>query len=79
MWKGARPKFFGYVKVELVSRSPRRWGWSIHSDAAESCAAATSDKAFTSAEDAWREGQQALAVLEAGRPANAADALDRVA
>ena len=75
----SRPKFFGYVKVELVSRSPRQWGWSIHSDSVESCAAAMSDKPFKSAEDAWREGRRVLAMLEAGKPANAAGALEMAA
>jgi hypothetical protein len=76
MQRSLRPKFFGYVKVELVSRSPRKWGWSIHSDGAEICAAAMSDTAFGSAEDAWREGRRTLAMLEAGKPVNAAGALD---
>jgi hypothetical protein len=75
----SRPKFFGYVKVELVSRLPRQWGWSIHSESVESCAAAMSDEPFKSAEDAWREGRRVLARLEAGKPANGVDALDTAA
>ena len=77
MQRGSRPKFFGYVKVELVSRSPRQWGWSIHRDGAEFCALATSDRAFASAEDAWREGRRTLAMLEAGELVAAGDLVVR--
>lgn len=61
-----RPKFFGYVKVSLISRSPRRWGWSIHSDGVESHAAVEAEHTYRSAEDAWRDGRKALAALEDG-------------
>ena len=74
MQQRSRPKFFGYVKVELISRSPRQWSWSIHSDRAEAFAAAVSDRAFRASEDAWRDGQRTLAMLEAGKPISAASA-----
>ena len=62
----SRPRFFGYVKVDLRSRSPRRWGWSIHREAVENAALLQSDRAFSAAEDAWREGRKVLAAMEDG-------------
>ena len=69
----ARPKVLGYVKVELVSRSPRRWGWSVRSEAAESILAEGGERADACAESAWRDGQVALAALEAEALERAAD------
>jgi hypothetical protein len=60
-------KFFGYVKVELRSRSPRLWAWSIHRDTTD-LVLVTSDCPFFHAEDAWSAGSYVLASLEQGIP-----------
>jgi hypothetical protein len=52
-----------YLKVDIRSRSPRRWGWSIHHDAAD-LVLARSDEMFPCAEDAWKAGQAALRIFE---------------
>ena len=59
-------KFFGYVKVEVRSRSPRRWAWSVclHTD----LTMVVSNNLFICAEDAWRAGSQVLTALEQGVP-----------
>lgn len=51
---------FGYVKVEVRSRSPKLWGWTLHRDGTGTVAR-RSEKLFAYAEDAWLDGQRALA------------------
>jgi len=60
-------KFFGYLKVELRSRSPRLWAWSIYRDTTDMMLV-TSDRPFVHAEDAWSAGNHVLASLEQGIP-----------
>ena len=77
MRQGRRCHFFGYVKVELRSRSPRQWGWSIYRDTADSVVV-RSDCRFICAEDAWRAGRETLTALEMGIPVEGARALETV-
>lgn len=65
MLRPRRPAFFGYVKVELLSRSPRRWGWKVCKEDCDLVVLA-SEPIFVSAEDAWRVANKALAMLERG-------------
>lgn len=58
--------FLGHVKVELRSRSPKLWGWKVRMDGSDAIVE-RSEKVFSHAEDAWREGQRALASLESQR------------
>jgi hypothetical protein len=58
--------FLGHVKVELQSRSPKLWGWKVRMDGSDAIVEG-SERLFSHAEDAWREGQRALASLEAQR------------
>ncbi|MBL6453928.1 hypothetical protein JMJ55_01255 [Belnapia sp. T6] len=61
-----RKQFHGYVKVELQSRHPRRWTWRIYK---EGCDTLTerAERSFCCAEDAWRDGQKVLVMLEEGQ------------
>jgi hypothetical protein len=65
MSRSQRPAFFGYVKVELLSRSPRRWCWKVCKDGSDVVVLA-SEPIFASAEDAWSVARMALAMLERG-------------
>jgi hypothetical protein len=60
---------FGYVKVEVRSRSPKLWGWNIHRTASDNVIQ-QSETLFGYAEDAWKEGQRLLSTLnfEQARP-----------
>ena len=58
-------KFYGYVKVDLQSQSPRRWVWSVRRDSSD-MTAFCSDAPFAHAEDAWSAGQKVLNALEEG-------------
>ena len=58
---------FGYVKVELRSRSPRLWGWNVHRAGSDNVVKG-SEAAYGCAEDAWKAGQAALAKVEAALP-----------
>ena len=60
-------KFFGYVKVEILSQHPRCWGWAVCKDAAD-MPLIRSEAAFSSAEDAWNTGKIVLAALERSEP-----------
>ncbi len=60
-------KFFGYIKVEILSHHPRRWGWTVCKDVADT-PLLKSDATFFSAEDAWNTGRSVLAALERGEP-----------
>jgi len=51
---------FGYIKVEVRSRSPKLWGWTLHRDGTGTVAG-RSEILFDYAEDAWLDGQRALA------------------
>lgn len=53
---------FGYVKVEVRSRSPKLWGWNIHRSASDNVVQ-RSERLFGYAEDAWKEGQRLLSTL----------------
>jgi hypothetical protein len=55
--------FLGHVKVELRSRSPKLWGWNVRMDGSDAIVE-RSEVLFSHAEDAWREGNRALASLE---------------
>ena len=57
--------FDGYIKVELASRHPRRWAWSIYNDGAV-LPLAMSETPYFCAEDAWAAGRRAIADLEQG-------------
>jgi hypothetical protein len=58
-------RFYGYVKVDLHSPSPRRWVWSIRRDGND-MAVFSSDAPFAHAEDAWAAGRKTLIALETG-------------
>lgn len=58
-------KFYGYVKVDLVSPSPRRWKWSVRRDGSD-VVVFSSDAPFAHAEDAWAAGRRVLTSLETG-------------
>jgi hypothetical protein len=63
------PYIAGYVKVEIRSRLPKTWSWSIHREA-NGIVIEHSNDAFKYAEDAWKAGQVALNSLSI--PADAA-------
>jgi hypothetical protein len=65
MSKYRNHKFYGYVKVELQSASPRRWTWSVRRDSSD-MVAFSSDAPFAHAEDAWTAGNKVLNALEEG-------------
>jgi hypothetical protein len=77
MQRVQRPKFFGYVKVELVSRSPRLWSWRVESDLADGVPAARSSRAYRCAEDAWHDGRKELIALEGGGLSRASRAMHK--
>ncbi|MGK7871078.1 hypothetical protein [Falsiroseomonas sp. E2-1-a20] len=56
------PLIAGYVKVEIRSRLPKTWGWSILRDA-NGVVLRHSDEPFKCAEDAWQAGQAVLRTL----------------
>ena len=53
-----------YVKVELHSRSPRLWGWSLRRDGGDNLLR-RSEGGYGCAEDAWKAGRLAHAGYEA--------------
>ena len=59
------PAFFGYVKVELTARHPHRWGWRVFKDEGD-FPVFSSEPVVCSADSAWRDGRQVLAMLERG-------------
>jgi hypothetical protein len=61
----AERKFFGYVRVEIVSHHPRRWIWSVCRDGTHSAVMVARTPLFC-AESAWEAGRNALAALEKG-------------
>ena len=77
MRQGQRCQFFGYVKVDLQSRSPKRWSWTIHRDTGDSVVL-RSESLFACAEDAWRAGRKALSAMEAGMEVERARRLETV-
>jgi hypothetical protein len=59
----SRPVFIaGYVKIEIRSRTPRRWGWELYRNGNE-VPLSRSDELFRCAEEAWQAGQVALLQL----------------
>ncbi len=58
-------KFYGYVKVDLRSTSPRRWSWTVRRDGSD-VVVFSSDAPFAHAEDAWAAGNKVLNALEKG-------------
>ncbi len=54
-----------YVKVELHSRSPRLWGWTLRRDGSDNLLQ-RSEGGYGCAEDAWKAGRLAHARYEAG-------------
>ena len=71
MSRASDRKFLGYVKVEVLSHHPRRWGWAVCKDIVD-MPLIKSDATFFCAEDAWNTGRSVLAALERG------EALSRV-
>jgi hypothetical protein len=55
-----------YVKVEVVSRSPKRWGWAICAEGFDVVVERSGER-FQHAEDAWKAGQSALGRIEPKR------------
>ena len=53
-----------YVKVEIHSRSPRQWGWSLRRDGSDNLLR-RSEGGYGCAEDAWKAGRLAHARYEA--------------
>ena len=53
-----------YVKVELRSRAPRLWGWSLRRDGSDDLLQ-RSEGGYGCAEDAWKAGRLAHARYEA--------------
>ena len=59
-----RDEYFpGYVKVDVRSRLPKLWGWSIHIEIGNT-RVAQSNALYRCAEDAWKAGQAAVAGFE---------------
>ena len=67
-----------YVKVEMRSRSPRLWGWSLRRDGSDSLIQ-RSEAAYGCAEDAWRAGRLAHAAFESTAPRRDPDRSDEIA
>jgi len=53
-----------YVKVEIHSRSPRLWGWTLRRDGSDNLLQ-RSEGGYGCAEDAWKAGRLAHARYEA--------------
>ena len=53
-----------YVKVEIHSRSPRLWGWTLRRDGSDNLLR-RSEGGYGYAEDAWKAGRLAHADFEA--------------
>jgi hypothetical protein len=49
-----------YTKVELRSQFPKQWSWTIR-NAATNVVCEKALRVFSSADDAWRDSQNALA------------------
>jgi hypothetical protein len=49
----------GYVRVEVRSRSPKLWGWSLFEED-NPRAVEHSEQLFSHAEDAWKAGHAVL-------------------
>jgi hypothetical protein len=60
--QGRTPFVAGYVKVEIRSRLPKTWGWSILREA-NGIVLQHSNEPFKYAEDAWKAGQAVLRTL----------------
>jgi hypothetical protein len=60
--RAREPFIAGYVKVEIRSRLPKTWGWSILREA-NGILMQRSDEPFRYAEDAWQAGQAMLRTL----------------
>ena len=56
-----------YVRVELRSRAPRLWGWSLRREGGDDLLQ-RSEGAYGCAEDAWKAGRLAHARYEAEAP-----------
>lgn len=61
--QSARAFDSGFVKVELRSRSPKLWGWTLYCEVSERMLDRSAG-AYRYAEDAWKAGQVALAAVE---------------
>lgn len=68
---------FGYVKVGVRSRSPKLWGWSLHHESTGDVVQ-RSEATFPYSEDAWLDGQRALAEAGSKLGAKPADQSGRV-
>ena len=53
-----------YVKVDIHSRSPRLWGWTLRRDGSDDLLR-RSEGGYGCAEDAWKAGRLAHARYEA--------------
>ncbi len=60
-----------YTKVELRSQFPKRWSWTIRNAVTEGVCE-KSLKVFSSADDAWRDSQNAFACFTPPQMTNAA-------
>ena len=61
--QSARAFGSGFVKVELRSRSPKLWGWTLYCEVSERVLDRSAGT-YRYAEDAWTAGQVALADVE---------------
>lgn len=53
----------GFVKVELRSRSPKLWSWTMYCEVSDRVLNRSAGT-FRYSEDAWKAGQVALASIE---------------
>jgi hypothetical protein len=60
-----------YTKIELSSQFPKQWSWTIRNAVTEGVCE-KSGRVFLSADDAWRDSQNALACFTPPRMAVAA-------
>ena len=71
-------KFFGYVKVELLTAYPQRWIWKVCKDITD-LPVVVAGTPLSSADSAWHAGRKVLAALEQGKTENLADSITLVA
>jgi len=67
-------KFFGYVKVEILTRYPRRWIWKVCRDTNDLPVVAA-ETPLSCAESAWDAGRKILVALEHGETEVIADSI----
>jgi hypothetical protein len=59
-------KFFGYVKIEVLTHYPPQWTWKVCKHITDS-PVVVAEAPLSSSESAWDAGRKALIALEQGR------------